>query len=94
MPAWRGVRSALRLLHPTQANTQFVQLDTPPWARGTMWSIVSSPIPGWVPSLLAPPPGCRFAPRCALVRPECRTPVPVRALDADHRVACFAVETF
>jgi oligopeptide/dipeptide ABC transporter ATP-binding protein len=52
------------------------------------------PIPGWVPSLLAPPPGCRFAPRCALVRPECRTPVPVRALDADHRVACFAVETF
>ena len=52
------------------------------------------PIPGWVPSLLAPPPGCRFAPRCALVRPECRAPVPVRSLDGDHRVACVAVETF
>ena len=50
------------------------------------------PIPGWVPSLLAPPPGCRFAPRCALVRPECRAPVPVRSVDGDHRVACVAAE--
>ena len=50
------------------------------------------PIPGWVPSLLAPPPGCRFAPRCALVRTECAATVPVRSLDGDHRVACVAVE--
>jgi peptide/nickel transport system ATP-binding protein len=50
------------------------------------------PIPGWVPSLLAPPPGCRFAPRCALVRTECAVTVPVRSLDGDHRVACVAVQ--
>ena len=50
------------------------------------------PIPGWVPSLLAPPPGCRFAPRCALVRTECAATVPVRSLDGDHRVACVAVQ--
>jgi len=50
------------------------------------------PIPGWVPSLLAPPPGCRFAPRCALVRTECAATVPVRSLGGDHRVACVAVE--
>ena len=50
------------------------------------------PIPGWVPSLLAPPRGCRFAPRCALVRAECAAPVPVRAVGEDHGVACVAVE--
>jgi peptide/nickel transport system ATP-binding protein len=50
------------------------------------------PIPGGVPSLLAPPPGCRFASRCALVRTECAATVPVRSLDGDHRVACVAVE--
>jgi len=50
------------------------------------------PIPGWVPSLLAPPPGCRFAPRCALVRTECRASVPVRSVGGEHRVACVAVE--
>jgi oligopeptide/dipeptide ABC transporter ATP-binding protein len=49
-------------------------------------------IPGWVPSLLAPPPGCRFAGRCPLVRAECAARVPVRSLDGDHRVACVAVE--
>src|ERR1700687_5798957 len=50
------------------------------------------PIPGGVPSLLALPPGCRFASRCALVRTECAATVPVRSLDGDHRVACVAVE--
>ncbi|MFY9717625.1 MAG: ABC transporter ATP-binding protein [Thermoplasmata archaeon] len=29
-------------------------------------------IPGSVPSLAHPPPGCRFHPRCPLVRPVCR----------------------
>jgi len=50
------------------------------------------PIPGWVPSLLAPPPGCRFAPRCTLVRTECRAPVAVRSVGGEHRVACVAAE--
>jgi len=39
------------------------------------------PIPGAPPNLAALPPGCAFAPRCPLVRGECRTTLP-----ALHRV--------
>ena len=31
----------------------------------------SQPIPGVVPSLVEPPPGCRFAPRCGFAMPAC-----------------------
>ena len=34
------------------------------------------PIPGQPPSLLDPPPGCPFAPRCAYVMDRCRTEMP------------------
>jgi peptide/nickel transport system ATP-binding protein len=46
-------------------------------------------IPGTVPSLLDPAPGCRFAPRCPHVRDECRreTP-PLREIGPGHKVAC------
>ena len=46
-------------------------------------------IGGTVPSLLDPPPGCRFAPRCRFVRAECtdRTP-PLREVRPGHKVAC------
>jgi len=46
-------------------------------------------IPGTVPSLLEPAPGCRFAPRCPHARDECRreTP-PLRDIGPGHRVAC------
>ena len=46
-------------------------------------------IPGTVPSLIEPAPGCRFAPRCAWVQPAClqATP-PLRTVGAGHRVAC------
>jgi oligopeptide/dipeptide ABC transporter ATP-binding protein len=51
------------------------------------------PIPGVVPSLLAPPPGCRYADRCPSVMDVCRalTPSPSTPT-ADHVVACHAVE--
>jgi peptide/nickel transport system ATP-binding protein len=46
-------------------------------------------IAGTVPSLLAPPPGCRFAPRCAFASTACTAQVPqLRALDGGHKVAC------
>jgi peptide/nickel transport system ATP-binding protein len=46
-------------------------------------------IPGVVPSLLEPPPGCRFAPRCQFARPACTASVPaMREIDTGHRVAC------
>jgi peptide/nickel transport system ATP-binding protein len=57
-------------------------------------------IPGSVPSLARPPPGCRFHPRCPLVRPVCRAePAPeLRAVDpvsasgTAHASACHFAE--
>jgi peptide/nickel transport system ATP-binding protein len=46
-------------------------------------------IAGVVPSLLDPPPGCRFAPRCRFARAICtvETP-PLREVRPGHKVAC------
>ncbi len=50
-------------------------------------------IQGAVPSLLTPPPGCRFHPRCPEAQPLCQEVEPVmRVLDDDNRVACHLVE--
>jgi len=47
-------------------------------------------IPGQPPSLLAPPPGCRFAPRCMYRFPKCdERPALVAKVAADHADACF-----
>jgi peptide/nickel transport system ATP-binding protein len=47
---------------------------------------------GSPPNLAAPPPGCRFHPRCPLAGDRCRRETPKLAVHApDHRVACFAV---
>ncbi|MGH7092545.1 MAG: ABC transporter ATP-binding protein, partial [Stellaceae bacterium] len=46
-------------------------------------------IAGTVPSLLNPPPGCRFAPRCGFAIAACSAAVPeLRTIDRDHKVAC------
>jgi peptide/nickel transport system ATP-binding protein len=46
-------------------------------------------IPGTVPKLINPAPGCRFAARCAFVRDECRTATPPLVETAPgHKVAC------
>ena len=55
------------------------------------------PIPGQPPSLITPPPGCAFHPRCAQSqgRAICRTDVPeLRAFgeSGDHRSACHFAE--
>ena len=47
-------------------------------------------IPGDVPSLSPPPPGCRFASRCDRATERCRTAQPEMAvISDDHQVACF-----
>ena len=63
-----------------------IDADASPGAR-----LVS--IPGIVPSLIEPPPGCRFAPRCAHVRAACTQATPaLRAVGTGHRVACILEE--
>jgi oligopeptide/dipeptide ABC transporter ATP-binding protein len=51
------------------------------------------PITGEVPSLLNPPPGCTFHPRCPMVTARCRTDVPaLRDLGSGHMSACHLAE--
>jgi peptide/nickel transport system ATP-binding protein len=50
-------------------------------------------IAGTVPKLIAPPPGCRFAPRCGFATDECRAAQPpLRELEPGHKVACIHAE--
>lgn len=45
---------------------------------------------GEVPSLIHPPPGCRFHPRCTEAKPECSKVEPeLREVKKNHFVACF-----
>src|SRR4030042_2978206 len=47
------------------------------------------PLTGEVPSLIHPPPGCRFHPRCTQARPECSIREPeLREVKKDHFVSC------
>jgi peptide/nickel transport system ATP-binding protein len=51
------------------------------------------PLKGEVPSLIAPPPGCRFHPRCENATEQCAKVEPVlREVNKDHYVACFPHE--
>jgi oligopeptide/dipeptide ABC transporter ATP-binding protein len=76
-----------------------------PYTVGLMLSVprieldrgVLEPIPGQPPSMITPPPGCAFHPRCYLSegRSVCRTDIPglQRVGDSDHVSAChFAGE--
>ena len=48
---------------------------------------------GDIPSPLAPPPGCRFHPRCAFAQAICKTDAPpVREFANAHRSACHFAE--
>jgi len=51
------------------------------------------PIPGSPPSLVTPPPGCRFHPRCAFAEADCRVlPTPLRVLPGGRSTACLHYE--
>jgi len=71
-----------------------------PYTRGLLRSVprldrdfTMEPIAGAVPSLLDPPPGCRFAPRCALAMAACSAcRPPTIDVAPGHGVACLAVE--
>ncbi len=69
-----------------------------PYTRGLLAAVpdlerpdaMPAGIPGSIPSLRAPPSGCRFHPRCALAMPICRVTAPA-LLGQTHRTACHAV---
>ncbi len=47
-------------------------------------------IAGTVPKLIAPKPGCRFAPRCKFAQPDCTlADPPLREVAPGHKVACI-----
>jgi peptide/nickel transport system ATP-binding protein len=47
-------------------------------------------IPGAVPSLINPPTGCRFHPRCPYVSSKCKTKPPIAVeIEHGHKVACY-----
>lgn len=53
-------------------------------------SLTKLPARGEIPSLITPPTGCRFHPRCPHVMPECRTHFPGRTdLGGGHWTNCF-----
>ncbi len=48
-----------------------------------------TPIPGTIPNLIEPPPGCAFHPRCGCRLPICNKEVPPEvAISGEHVVAC------
>jgi oligopeptide/dipeptide ABC transporter ATP-binding protein len=83
---WADVRSLFkRAAHPY---TQALLRSIPRLDDGA----AMESIPGAVPSLLDPPPGCRFAPRCPAVMDVCRREKPgAVVVEPEHRAACFAV---
>jgi oligopeptide/dipeptide ABC transporter ATP-binding protein len=51
------------------------------------------PIPGSPPSLIAPPPGCRFQPRCGYAEDDCVVgEIPLRSLPDGRATACLHYE--
>lgn len=50
------------------------------------------PIEGSPPSLLHPPPGCRFAPRCPFAEVRCREAPPALVEREGHAVACWRAD--
>jgi oligopeptide/dipeptide ABC transporter ATP-binding protein len=76
--------------HPySSALLETVPRPDPAWAR----EHARAPIPGEAPSPVAPPPGCRFHPRCFMARETCATEEPViREISSGHRVACHFAE--
>jgi oligopeptide/dipeptide ABC transporter ATP-binding protein len=51
------------------------------------------PIPGSPPSLLSPPSGCRFHPRCKFAEEDCKvSDPPLRLLDTGRSTACLHYE--
>lgn len=75
--------------NPLHPYTQGLIRSIPRLNRAGAQKAKLSAIPGSVPSLLKPPEGCRFAPRCQFATDVCRSVVPpLRERAEGHKVAC------
>jgi oligopeptide/dipeptide ABC transporter ATP-binding protein len=75
------------LTRPQHPYTKGLLAASPTLERGKL-----VPIPGMVPQLTQLPPGCAFAPRCALRRAECDAAMPaLRTVNAEHAARCVLV---
>jgi len=77
---------------------QVFEFPLHPYTRGLLKSVPKitkekSPltyVPGGVPSLINPPPGCRFHPRCSYATDLCkRSPPELVEVEPGHKVACY-----
>ena len=76
-------RTAEIIDHPRHPYTQMLIACHPDRAQDL------TGIPGTVASPLAPPPGCRFHPRCPSARPDCSAVRPMTVVDTTgHTVSC------
>lgn len=67
-----------------------------PYTQGLLASVpkltgegVPRGIDGMIPDYGAPPPGCRFAPRCPFAQPQCQARPPWLAVGEAHHAACI-----
>jgi peptide/nickel transport system ATP-binding protein len=76
--------------HPRHPYTQGLIRSIPRVDAQAVGRVRLAQIPGTVPSLLNPPPGCRFAARCGFTTPECSEAEPeLRLVGTEHRAACI-----
>ncbi len=71
-------------LHPRHPYSEALQSAIPRLGQGKLKNI-----PGGLPEPETRPPGCRFAPRCALRQPECERAYPAENRAGETAVACL-----
>ena len=76
--------------HPRHPYTQGLIRSIPRIDSALTKKVRLETISGTVPKLIAPPEGCRFAPRCKFVTPACTQATPaLRQVAPGHKVACI-----
>lgn len=90
-----GVMYAGKMIEVSDAETLMAE-PSHPYTKGLLESFPSlrgerrrlRGVPGYPPDLVAPPPGCRFHPRCPYVVPNCNVVEPALRSIGTNFVAC------
>ena len=82
-----GAESVALMDQPAHPYTKLLLSAVPNPEGGLSTKVIQAR--GEIPSLIDPPPGCPFAPRCPHTMDICRTSMPdSRDVSADHWVRC------